>query len=53
MEFHLSELSDSNFWVKQTSREIGYMKEVQANCKPKVPRKFVKLELCADSVLPN
>ena len=29
------------------------MKEGDANCNPKVPRKFVKVELCADSVLPN
>ena len=28
------------------------MKEVHENCKPKVPIKFVKVELCADSVLP-
>ena len=29
------------------------MKEVYANCKPKVPIKIVKVELCADSVMPN
>ena len=29
------------------------MKEVYANCNPKGPIKFVKVELCADSVLPN
>ena len=53
MEFHSSELSDSKFRVKYTYRVISYRKEVQANGKPKVPRKFVKVELCADSVLPN
>ena len=30
-----------------------YLKKVQANFNPKVPRKCVKVELCADSVLPN
>ena len=30
-----------------------YLKEVHANCKLKGPRKFFKVELCADSVLPN
>ena len=29
------------------------MKEVNVNCNLKVPIKFVKVELCADSVLPN
>ena len=53
MEFHVSKLSDSKFWVKQTSRGIIYMKEVHANCKPKVPIQFDKVELCADSVMPN
>ena len=53
VEFHSSKLSDSKLWVKYTSRGIIYLKEVHANCKPKVPRKFVKLEICADSVLPN
>ena len=28
------------------------MKEVHANCNQKVPRKFVKVELCVDSVMP-
>ena len=31
MEFHLSKLSDSKFWVKYTSREKSYLKEVHAN----------------------
>ena len=53
MEFHLSKLSDSKFWVKYTSMGIIYLKEVHENCKPKVPRKFFKVELCADSILPN
>ena len=37
MEFHSSKLSDSKFWVNWTSREISYLKEVQANYKPRVP----------------
>ena len=53
MDFNSSKLSDSNLWVKYTSRVLSYMKEVHVNCKPKVPRKFVKVELCADSVMPN
>ena len=53
MEFHSSKLSDSKLWVKYTYRVISYLKEVQANGKLKVPRKFVKVELCADSVMPN
>ena len=53
MEFQSSKLSDSKFWIKYTSREKIYLKEVYENCNPKVPRKFVKVELCADSVMPN
>ena len=53
MEFHSSKLSDSKLWVEYNSRGISYLKEVQENCKPKVPIKFVNVELCADSVLPN
>ena len=30
-----------------------YLKEVHTNGNPKVPRKFIKEELGADSVLPN
>ena len=36
-----------------TSRGKSYLKEVHANGNPKVPRKFIKVELCADSVMPN
>ena len=53
MEFPSSKLSDSKFLVKLTSREKIYLKEVYANRNPIVPRKFVKVELCADSVLLN
>ena len=53
MEFHSYKLSDSIFLVKYTSRVKNYLKEVHANCNPKVPIKFVKVELCADSVMPN
>ena len=53
MAFHSSKLSDSKLWVNYTSSGISYLKEVHANCKPKVPIKFFKVELCADSVLPN
>ena len=48
-----SKLSDSKFWVKSTSRGKLYLKEVHANGNLKVPRKFIKAELGADSVLPN
>ena len=37
MEFHLSKLSDSTFWVNNTSRGISYLKEVKANFNPIVP----------------
>ena len=53
MEFHSSNLSASKFWANYTSRGKRYLKEVHANCNPKVPRKFFKVELYADSVLPN
>ena len=53
MEFPSSKLSDSKFEVKYTSREKSYLKEVQENCNPKVPIKFFKVELFADSVMPN
>ena len=53
MEFHSFKLSDSKFWVKYTSRGKIYLKEFYANCNPKVPRKVFKVELYADSVLPN
>ena len=36
IEFHLSKLSDSKFWVKYTSRGIIYLKEAYENCYPKV-----------------
>ena len=53
VEFHSSKLSDSKFWVKYTSRGKSYLKEVHGNCNNKVPIKVFKVELCADSVLPN
>ena len=53
VEFHSFKLSDSKFWVKLTSRGKTYLKEVYANCNPKVPITFFKVELYADSVLPN
>ena len=53
MEFHSSKLSDSKLWEKYTSRGKIYLKEVHVNDNPKVPIKFIKVELCADSVLPN
>ena len=40
MEFHSSKLINSKFWVKETSRGKRYLKEVHANCNPKVLRKI-------------